>query len=91
MYMLMAFRLHLVTLEITFGHLLRQEMAKIPVLVLDQEMLHPCLSVGTTFVKLAYVIVKALLLPTIHSGMARAVLIPVPAVNSTTLHGSVSS
>ena len=50
-----------------------------------------CLSTGTTFVKLAYVIVTALLLPTIHSGMVRAVLAPMPAVNSTTLHGSVSS
>ena len=91
MHMLMAFRLHLATQEITFGHLLQQEMGKITVLASHQEMLPLCLSTGTTFVKLAYVIVTALLLPTIHSGMVRAVLAPVPAVNSTTLHGSVSS
>ena len=54
------------------------------------EMLHLHLSMGPTFVKLEYVILK-ILLPAIHYGMARAVLAPVPAVNSITLHGSVSS
>ena len=51
--------------------------------VLGMEMLHLHLSVGTTFVKLENVLLKAISLIAIHYGMARAVLLLalVPAVN----------
>ena len=90
-HMLMEFQLHLATQEIIFGHLLQHKKGSVPVHVLEKEKLHLHLSMGTTFVKLEYVLLEIILLTAIHYGMARAVLAPVPAVNSTTLHGSVSS
>ena len=89
--MLMGFQLPLVTQEITFGHLLQQEMDNVPVLASQVDMLHLLLSMETTFVKLEQEMMDSLLFLAIHYGMARAVLALIPAVNLITLYGSVSS
>ena len=78
---LMGFQLHLVTQEITFGHLLPHEKTNVDVLALGTELLHLHLLKVTTFVKLEYKIVILSLLRTIHYGMVRAVLPSRPAVS----------
>ena len=90
MHMLMGFQLHLATQEIISGHLLQQDH-KIAVLALNLGILHLLLSMGVTFVKLEYLMLELILLTAIHYGMARAVLVPAPVVNSIIHHGSVSS
>ena len=89
MHMLMEFQSHLVTQEDILGHLQQQLKININVPVLWKEMMHLYLLMRTTFVKSEYKVMVFLM--AIHSGMVKTVLASVPAVNSTTLHGSVSS
>ena len=58
---------------------------------LDDAYVDGILSMGVTFVKLEYLMLEFILLTAIHYGMARAVMVPLPVVNSTIHHGSVSS
>ena len=89
MHMLMEFQSPLVTQEDILGHLQQQLKVNITVPVLWKERMHLHLLMRTNFVKSEYEVMVFLM--AIHSGMVRTALAPVPAVNSTTLHGSVSS
>ena len=62
----MGFQLPLVTQEITFGHLLQQEMDNVPVLASQVDTLHLLLSTETIFVKLEQEMMDLLLFPAIH-------------------------
>ena len=82
--------------DITYGHLLQEEA---PLLIVFVPALQAILlwyhlsSMEIIFVNVEVLtlILTQALLSTTHYGMAMAVLAPVPAVNSTTLHGSVNS
>ena len=85
--------------DTTFAHLLQQKTLSL-IRILHVHAPAPALltqfhlsSTETTFVSMGLLtlFLSKVLLTVTHYGMATAALVPAPAVNSTTLHGSVSS